>query len=104
MLRAGFNRVVDPEKAMQLTFFPSNSRKDGNARVDGAAQNALNNIAYSMDALVPGFYLWVGPLVIQLGGCQAEPSYPGTVHSRCGIGIVFPGYHLWTSYTGSFDA
>jgi hypothetical protein len=29
-------------------------------------------IAYSMDALIPGFYAWFGSLRIRIGGSEAE--------------------------------
>ncbi len=73
----------------------------GNPVRDG---NRLKAIAYSMDALVPGFYLWVGKLRFQIGGCTAEESYPGTLHSFWGIGLVLPGYRIYSTYNGSYDA
>jgi hypothetical protein len=36
----------------------------------------LRAIAYSMDALIPGFYAWFGSLRIRLGGSEAEETYP----------------------------
>jgi len=68
-----------------------------------ASQDKLQAIAYSMDALVPGFYLWAGPLKLRLGGCKPEPNYPGTIHASAGIGIVLPGYRIFTTYRGSYD-
>lgn len=41
----------------------------------------LKAIAYSMDALIPGFYLWFGSLRIRIGGSEAENTYTGTIHS-----------------------
>lgn len=63
----------------------------------------LRSVAYSIDVLVPGFYLWLGPLILRVGGCQAETSYPGTIHSCYGVALVLPGYRIWTTYQGSFD-
>lgn len=37
----------------------------------------LRAIAYNMDALIPGFYLWLGALKIRIGGSLPEPTYPG---------------------------
>jgi hypothetical protein len=65
--------------------------------------NSLKAIAYSMDALIPGLYIWWGSLKIRIGGSQAEEGYPGTIHSAAGIALVLPGYHIWTTYQGSYD-
>ena len=32
----------------------------------------LRDIAYSMDALIPGFYIWLGSFCLRLGGSDAE--------------------------------
>lgn len=63
----------------------------------------LRAIAYSMDALVPGLYIWLGAFKFRLGGSQPEPTYPGTIHSFAGIALVLPGYHIYTPYHGSYD-
>lgn len=63
----------------------------------------LQAIAYSMDTLIPGFYFWWGNFTIRLGGSLPEPTYPGTIHSPIGIALVFPGYHIYTSYQSSYD-
>lgn len=63
----------------------------------------LRAIAYSMDALIPGFYLWFGSLKIRIGGTEAEDTYPGTVHSFAGMALVLPGYRIFSSYQGSYD-
>ena len=34
-----------------------------------------------MDALIPGLFIWFGPLKIRLGGSEAEETYSGTIHS-----------------------
>lgn len=41
----------------------------------------LRAIAYSMDALIPGLFIWFGPLKIRLGGSEAEETYSSTIHS-----------------------
>jgi hypothetical protein len=63
----------------------------------------LSAIAYSMDTLIPGFYLWWGSLKIRIGGSLPEPTYPGTLHSPIGIAIVLPGYRIYTSYQQTYD-
>ena len=60
-------------------------------------------IAYSMDALIPGFYCWFGPLKVRIGGSEAEENYPGIIHSFAGVGLVLPGYQIYTTYQGSYD-
>ncbi len=61
------------------------------------------DIAYCMDALIPGFYAWWGNAVLRIGGCEAENTYPGTIHDFWGVAIVLPGYRIFTSYQGSYD-
>jgi hypothetical protein len=63
----------------------------------------LKDIAYSMDALIPGFYIWLGSFCWRLGGSDAEESYPGTIHSFAGISLVLPGYQIFTTYKGSYN-
>jgi len=60
-------------------------------------------IAYSMDTLIPGLYIWFHNLHFRIGGSQAETTYPGTLHSEIGIAIVLPGYRIFTSYQDSYD-
>lgn len=64
---------------------------------------ARKAIAYSTDALVPGFYFWAGNKSIRVGGVKAEDSYPGVIHSRAGVAVVLPGYRIWSTYKGSYD-
>ncbi|MFM6897170.1 MAG: hypothetical protein ACKPKF_07680 [Microcystis panniformis] len=63
----------------------------------------LKDIAYSMDALIPGLYIWLGSFCWRLGGSDAEESYPGIIHSFAGISLVLPGYQIFTTYKGSYD-
>jgi hypothetical protein len=63
----------------------------------------LRAIAYSMDALIPGFYAWFGPLKIRIGGSDAEETYPGTIHNFAGTALVLPGYRIYSTYQGSYD-
>ncbi len=63
----------------------------------------LKAIAYSMDALIPGLYIWLGSIKIRLGGSLPEDNYPGTIHSQSGIALVLPGYRIFSTYQGSYD-
>lgn len=67
------------------------------------SSSSIRDIAYCMDALVPGFYIWWGNSVVRLGGCKAEPTYPGTIHDSWGMTIVLPGYQIFTTYQGCYD-
>jgi hypothetical protein len=67
------------------------------------ANQRLRAIAYSLDCLIPGFYLWLGPIQLRLGGSQPEPDYPGTVHSTAGLAFVLPGYRIFSTYQGNYD-
>ena len=60
-------------------------------------------IAYSMDTLIPGLYIWFHSLHLRIGGSQAETTYPGTIHSAIGIAIVLPGYRTFTTYQDSYE-
>ncbi|BAC91841.1 hypothetical protein [Gloeobacter violaceus] len=79
---------------------------DAGERVNDACEPCSEKraIAYSMDALLPGLYVWAGPFHVRIGGSIAEPNYPGTVKSWFGAGIVLPGYRIFTTYRGDFDA
>ncbi|MGB2924575.1 MAG: hypothetical protein WBB82_04705 [Limnothrix sp.] len=72
-----------------------------------AKQDAsMRKIAYSMDLLIPGIYFWWGQLHLSIGGEMPEDSperYPGMIHSQSGLAIVFPGYHIWTTYQDSYN-
>lgn len=63
----------------------------------------LKAIAYSMDALIPGLFIWFGPLKIRFGGSEAEDTYSGTIHSFAGMALVLPGYRIYSTYRGSYD-
>jgi hypothetical protein len=67
---------------------------------------AIRAIAYSMDTLIPGIYLWLNSFTFRIGGCIPDDQpyrYPGTLHSHFGFAIVLPGYHLFTTYKGTYD-
>jgi hypothetical protein len=57
----------------------------------------LKAIAYSMDALIPGFYAWFGSLHIRIVGSEAEETYPGTIRSFAGVALVLPDYRIFTT-------
>jgi hypothetical protein len=63
----------------------------------------MREIAYSMDTLIPGIYVWSPDWNWRMGGSVAEATYPGRVHSRFGIAMVLPKYRLFTTYRGNYD-
>ncbi len=63
----------------------------------------MRAIAYSLDTLIPGLYIWLGAVTIRIGGSLPEESYPGTIHSPIGIALVLPGYRIYSTYQGSYD-
>ena len=90
------------EESQQPSIDPSQS----SAAVDELlkAKASLHGVfAYSMDALIPGFYLWLGAFKLRIGGSLPEATYPGTLHSFAGISLVLPGYRIYTTYHGSYD-
>lgn len=67
----------------------------------------LRAIAYSMDLLIPGFYFWCPYFTIRIGGAKPDDNpykYPGVINTSTGIAIVLPGYKIFTTYQGSYDA
>jgi hypothetical protein len=66
--------------------------------VDRSAERLA--MTYSMDALVPGFYVWVGRLTVRWGGSEAEENYSGMIHQPIGMAIVLPGYRIFSTYQG----
>ncbi|MBD2444602.1 MAG: hypothetical protein ACK6A9_01675 [Dolichospermum sp.] len=84
-----------------------------NAKLSFSRNNSLGEnepmreIAYSMDLLIPGLYLWLPGIHIRIGGAvpNDEPyRYPGKIHSRIGIALVLPGYKILSSYQGTYDS
>ncbi|MCL1463337.1 hypothetical protein [Argonema galeatum] len=63
----------------------------------------MRAIAYSLDTLIPGIYIWLGGIKIRIGGSLPEDSYPGIIHSPIGIALVFTGYRIYSTYQGSYD-
>mgnify|MGYP001791365385 FL=1 len=67
----------------------------------------LRAIAYSMDLLIPGIYIWCPWFTLKIGGSYPDDNpyrYPGMIHSSSGVGLVLPGYRIFTSYQGTYDA
>ena len=79
------------------------SVQKGSVSATQASSPSLQSIAYSLDALIPGFYLWCGPLKIRIGGSLPEESYPGTIHKSVGIALVLPGYRIYSTYQDSYN-
>ncbi|BBD63441.1 hypothetical protein NIES2109_62910 (plasmid) [Nostoc sp. HK-01] len=71
------------------------------------AKERMRAIAYSMDLLIPGLYLWLpGGFNLRLGGDVPDDEpyrYPGFIHSNAGFALVLPGYKILTTYQGSYD-
>ena len=77
--------------------------KDQNLPVRSISIEQRRAIAYSMDTLIPGLYLWFHSIHFRIGGSQPETSYPETIHSAIGIAIVLPGYRVFTTYQDFYD-
>jgi hypothetical protein len=68
--------------------------------------DSKRSIAYSMDLLIPGLYVWLGDYTLRCFGAQPDDKpykYPGMLNSRYGIALVLPGYRIFTTYRGSYD-
>ena len=64
------------------------------------------SIAYSMDLLIPGLYIWMGSYALSIFGEKPDDTpfrYPGMLNSRYGIALVLPGYKIFTTYKDSYD-
>jgi hypothetical protein len=71
-----------------------------------AKPDALRVVAYNMDLMNPGLYIWLGKIVLRIGGREVDDNpyrYPGTLHSKYGIALVLPDYQIFTTYKGSYD-
>jgi hypothetical protein len=99
-----FNEVIlRGVGAMQVPDRKQTSLQQATSFKAEQADAQLRAIAYSLDALIPGFYLWLGSIKIRLGGSSAEDTYPGTIHHSVGIALVLPGYRIYSTYQGSYD-
>ncbi len=83
------------------------------AKLSFSGNNALSEnevireIAYSMDLLIPGLYLWLPGILMRIGGAAPDDQpykYPGKIHSRMGIALVLQGYKILTTYQGTYDS
>ncbi|MGG6237611.1 hypothetical protein ACQ4N7_03145 [Nodosilinea sp. AN01ver1] len=83
-------------------MFTNDSQSTPSAK-SKAIDQRLKAIAYSLDCLIPGFYCWLGPMRVRLGGSLPEAGYPGTIHSKAGVAIVLPGYRIYSTYQGEHD-
>ncbi|QQE66883.1 hypothetical protein GFS31_35870 [Leptolyngbya sp. BL0902] len=81
----------------------TNNSKSQPSRRSDSPDLALKAIAYSLDCLIPGFYLWLGPIKLRLGGSLPEKDDPGIIHSKAGVAVVLPGYRLFSTYQGTYD-
>ncbi|MFO5492451.1 MAG: hypothetical protein ACLBM6_07885 [Cuspidothrix sp.] len=69
-------------------------------------EECMRAIAYSMDWLIPGLYIWFFRFAIRFGGGTPDDNpyrYPGKIHSNFGVALVLPGYRILTTYTGNYD-
>jgi hypothetical protein len=68
---------------------------------DTDVSESKRSIAYSMDLLIPGLYIWLGGYNLRFLGEKPDDTpykYPGTLNSRYGIALVLPGYKMFTTY------
>lgn len=57
-------------------------------------------IAFNIDLLHPGIYLWALGFTLRIGGHLPDDTpycYPGRLNSRFGAAIVLPNGWLWCS-------
>jgi hypothetical protein len=74
--------------------------------VDLSISEKKRAIAYSMDSLIPGLYIWLGNVVLRFGGETTDDQlyrYPGVINSSYGIAVILPGYCIFTTYQQSYD-
>ncbi|MHC5718564.1 MAG: hypothetical protein ACYTX0_42450 [Nostoc sp.] len=67
---------------------------------------AMRAIAYSIDLLLPGLYIWLLGFSFRIGGSLPDDipyKYPGKIQSYTGIALVLRGYRIFTTYQGSYD-
>ena len=88
---------------MQVPQKSSSDKAVKNLSVVDTGERKMRAIAYSLDALIPGLYIWCGPLKIRLWGSPPEENYSGAIHSAVGIALVLPSYRIYSTYRGSYD-
>jgi hypothetical protein len=87
-----------------MRVFPPTEEHGIKKTSDG--REGLRSIAFSMDTLIPGLYIWFGSFTLRLGGSTPDDEpyrYPGMIHDFAGIGFVLPGYQIWSTYKGGYD-
>jgi hypothetical protein len=80
--------------------------KNLNAEIGTVIGERKRAIAYSMDLLIPGLYIWIGSYTLRLFGEKPDDTpfqYPGMLNSRYGIALVLPGYRIFTTYHQSYN-
>jgi hypothetical protein len=68
--------------------------------IDTVVRERKRAIAYSMDLLIPGLYIWIGNYTLRLFGQKPDDEpykYPGMLNSSYGVALVFPGYRIFTT-------
>ena len=63
-------------------------------------------IAYSMDLLIPGLYIWLGRFAFRLFGEKPEDTpyrYSGMLNRRYGVALILPSYRIFTTHKDSYD-
>jgi hypothetical protein len=68
--------------------------------IDAVVSERKRAIAYSMDLLIPGLYIWIGNYTLRLFGHKPDDTpykYPGMLNSRYGIALVLPGYRMFST-------
>ncbi|MEH2054956.1 MAG: hypothetical protein V7K97_01995 [Nostoc sp.] len=93
---------------LEITNLKNISKKFAIARNSPSFKEneAMRAIAYSMDLLLPGLYIWLLGFSFRIGGSIPDDipyKYPGKIHSNTGIALVLPGYRIITTYQGSYD-
>ena len=71
--------------------------KNISTEIDVAISDRKRAIAYSMDWLIPGLYIWLGNFTIRLFGSKPDDTpykYPGMLNSSYGIALLLPGYRI----------
>ena len=94
---------VDWENVSMNLITPT---KGQNVEDRSASNQNKRSIAYSMDLLIPGLYIWLGSFTIRLFGAVPDDTpckYPGMLNSNYGIALILPGYHIFTTYQNPYD-
>jgi hypothetical protein len=86
---------------MSLTT-PVNKQENDRSGLD----ESKRSIAYSMDLLIPGLYIWLGSFTMRLFGAKPDDTphkYPGMLHSKYGLALVLPSYRIFTTYQDTLE-